>query len=325
MGYGSYSHEAHRAITTKRSSLPREKVFVQRECHPLMDPKGLKVREARDSDTHPSSIGIVFALDVTGSMGHIPEQLARSSLPTFMKTLLDCGVEDPQVLFVAVGDATCDRAPLQVGQFESEAELMDQWLTWSFLEGGGGGSNQESYDLAIYVAARHTAMDCFEKRGKKGWFFMTGDEEPYPRVSTTQVAGLIGDTLGSDVPIERVVAELARTYQPFFLIPDAGRASRCERAWRDLLGDHTIVMEDAADTCLVAAAIVGLGEGRLADVDAAAKRLEAGGADRTQIGRIVRAIRPWADTLDKAGGTPAALTEAAPGASGASGHLRSAK
>ena len=40
--------------------------------------------------------------------------------------------------FVAVGDATCDRAPLQVGQFESAAKEMDQWLTWSFLEGGGG-------------------------------------------------------------------------------------------------------------------------------------------------------------------------------------------
>ncbi|MCL2777272.1 MAG: hypothetical protein FWD73_04645 [Polyangiaceae bacterium] len=34
---------------------------------------------------------------------------------------------------MAVGDATSDEAPLQVGQFETTAELMDQWLTWTFL------------------------------------------------------------------------------------------------------------------------------------------------------------------------------------------------
>ena len=32
---------------------------------------------------------------------------------------------------------------LQVGQFESTAELMDQWLTWTYLEGGGGGGRRE--------------------------------------------------------------------------------------------------------------------------------------------------------------------------------------
>ncbi len=298
MGYGSYSHEAHRALTKKRSKMPREAVFVQRECHPLMDPKGLKLRESRDSAEHPNSLGIVFALDVTGSMGHIPEQLARTSLPTFMKTLLECAVEDAQVLFMAAGDATCDRAPLQVGQFESEAALMDQWLTWSYLEGGGGGSGEESYELAMYTAARHTAMDCWEKRGKRGYYFMTGDEHPYPRVSKTQVSGLIGDALENDVPIRRVIAELRKTYHPFFLIPDARRAGRCERRWRDLLGDHCIVLEDAADTCLVSAAIVGLSEGRLADLDEAAKRLTAGGADRNTIGRVVRALQPWAASRD---------------------------
>lgn len=66
-----------------------------------------------------------------------------------MKLLTACHVADPQVMFMAVGDATSDRAALQVGQFESTAELMDQWLTWCFLEGGGGGTGHESYELAF--------------------------------------------------------------------------------------------------------------------------------------------------------------------------------
>ena len=139
MGFGNYSAEAHEAIIQGRAQLPTQHVFKQTACHNLMNPKGLKVRESRDSAGHPDTTSIVFALDVTGSMGEIPAHLAKQELPHFMKLLLDCKVPDPQVLFMAVGDATSDWAPLQVGQFESTAELMDQWLTWSFLEGQGGG------------------------------------------------------------------------------------------------------------------------------------------------------------------------------------------
>jgi hypothetical protein len=112
-----------------------------------------------------------------------------------MKLLTACHVADPQVMFMAVGDATSDRAALQVGQFETTAELMDQWLTWSYLEGGGGGTGSESYELALYVAAQHTDMDNWVKRKKKGYFFMTGDELPYPAVSRHQVDALLGEKL----------------------------------------------------------------------------------------------------------------------------------
>ena len=102
MGYGDYSHEAHEAITRGRAHVPRQELFKQRECHPLMNPRGVRVRESRDSEEHPNSLGIAFALDVTGSMGHIPDELARRELPRFMKILGECGVADPQVLFMAV-------------------------------------------------------------------------------------------------------------------------------------------------------------------------------------------------------------------------------
>ena len=138
MGFGNYSHEAHQIIALQRAAVPAQEVFKQTSCHHLMNPKGVRARESRDSADHPSSLGVVFALDVTGSMGEIPEMLARQELPKFMKMLVDCRVDDPQLLFMAVGDATSDSAPLQVGQFESTAELMDRWLTWTFLEAGGG-------------------------------------------------------------------------------------------------------------------------------------------------------------------------------------------
>jgi hypothetical protein len=113
MGHGNYSHAAHAALLADRSHLSANEVFKQRGCHPLMNPHGLGVRESRDSAEHPSALGIAFALDVTGSMGDIPKLLAQRDLPQFMGLLGACGVPDPQVLFMAIGDATSDHAPLQ--------------------------------------------------------------------------------------------------------------------------------------------------------------------------------------------------------------------
>ncbi len=289
-----------------RQNLGRTEVFLQRECHPLMSPKGLKVRESRDSDDHPHSLGIVFALDVTGSMGDIPHRLATKELPEFMKLLGACRVPDPQVLFMAVGDATSDQAPLQIGQFETTAELMDQWLTWSYLEGGGGGQNTESYELAFYFAVQHTDMDCFAKRRKKGYLFLTGDELPYPAVSRHQVEAIFGEKLDEDIPVEEVIAAAGETYHPFFLIPDLDRRERCERRWRDLLGDRVICMESPEDTCRVAAGLVALTEGRVRDLDDLAALLaKEGGGDR--VPAVIRALRPYAALL-----APAASGTAAP-------------
>lgn len=298
MGHGNYSHAAHAALVADRSSRPAAEVFTQERCHALMNPRGLKVRESRDSADHPHSLGIVFALDVTGSMGDIPDLLARHELPTFMKLLTACRIPDPQLLFMAIGDATSDQAPLQVGQFESTAELMDQWLTWSYLEGGGGGSGSESYELAFYVLAQHTDMDCWAKRKKRGYLFMTGDEFPYPAVSRHQIEGLIGEKLDDDIPIDEVIAAAAETFHLFFLIPDLERRRNCEKRWRELLGDHVICMESPADTCAVAAAIVGLTEGVLPDLKAAAQALRDNGIEAERASATIRAIKAYADTLD---------------------------
>jgi hypothetical protein len=323
MGYGSYSYEAHEAMTLARADVPRQQVFKQDRCHPLMDPHGVKLRESRDSPKHPASLGIVFALDITGSMGDIPDLLARRQLPSFVKALLDYGITDPQVLFMAVGDAFSDRAPLQVGQFESAEREMDQWLTWSFIEGGGGAFGTESYELALYFAARHTDMDCWRKRNHRGYFFMTGDEQPYPYVSRKQVQEFIGDPLEHDMPVAQAVAELRRTFEPFFLIPDLRRRRQCERGWRRLLGDRVICMEDPADTVDVVTGLVGLCEGVIPDLDALAKRLRDGGTSQQRLGAVIRALTPFAATLGR-DGTPRPRTQEAhvPTNDDNSGHRR---
>ncbi len=322
MGHGNYSHDAHVAMTASRAKAPPKEIFTQRACHELMAPMNIGIREARDSEDHPASVGIVFALDVSGSMGEIPAKLATQTLPTFMKAMLDSGVPDPQVLFLGVGCAIGDRAPLQIGQFESTAKLMDQWLTWLYLEGGGGGG-LESYELAMYFAARHTAMDCFEKRSRRGYLFITGDEPPNPVVSREQVKRILGDDLKADIPIRGIIEETQRSFEPFYLIPDPGRGQRVGHAWRDLLGDRVVVMQDPDDTSYVAAGLVALLEGAVDGLPALVEKLRAAGVAETQSAQVAKSLTPFAATLGRDGSPPPRLGDPAlPEGDGESGHDR---
>ena len=300
MGYGAYSHDAHVAMTGARANAQPAEVFRQRTCHDLMAPYGVKLRESRDSESHPESLGVIFALDVSGSMGAIPYQLATETLPAFMKTMLDAGVTDPQVMFMAVGNAASDSAPLQVGQFESTERLMDQWLTWMYLEGAGGGGN-ESYELAMYFAARHTAMDCFQKRHHRGYLFITGDEPPNRAVSRAEVRRLIGDELEDDIPIGAIIEETQRTFEPFYLIPDKGRAREIERHWREVLGDRVIVMESPDDTSHVAAGLVSLVEGSVNSLEELVERFRTSGLDRGRAKTVARALTRFAASIGRLG------------------------
>jgi hypothetical protein len=259
-----------------------------------MNPKGVKVRESRDGPDHPESQGIVFALDVSGSMGEIPKLMATQQLPNFMKVLMDCQIRDPQILFMAIGNATSDRAPLQVGQFESTAELMDQWLTWTYLEGRGGGLG-ESYDLGFYFLATHTEMDCMVKRNKRGYLFMTGDEPPFPALSRHIVEGIIGDKLDEDISCAEVIAEVQKTYVPFFIIPDRTRARQCERQWRDLLGDHVLCLESPVDVCFVAAGAMLLSEKRASNIKELAELLSRAGMPSDRRSQVIQSLAPFAE------------------------------
>jgi len=298
MGHGEYDLQAHQAATRARAALPSAQVFESNGCHPEMRPFGVTVRESRDSEAHPDSVGVVFALDVSGSMGEIPQALATETMPLFMESVLTV-LPDPQVLFIAFGNAWADRSPLQVGQFESEAALIDRWLSATHLEGGGGGLG-ESYDLAMYFAARHTSMDCYEKRQRKGYFFMTGDEVPFTHLTAPQVQSVLGEAINGLIPIHEVATMVTEAFHAFFLIPDAARAKQfeCEATWRLLWSDRVIVLGAPEDTAVACALLIGIQEGKLrtaADIERQLEEhLHRTGAERD---RVVRAVLPYAEAL----------------------------
>ena len=263
-----------------------------RTVHTALDPKGVGKRESRDSDEHPDSVAIAVLFDVTGSMGSVPRVL-QQKLPQLLGLLLRKGyVKDPQILFGAIGDATCDRVPLQVGQFESDNRL-DEDLGRFVLEGGGGGQMTESYELAMYFMARHTSIDCYEKRGKRGYLFIIGDEQAYPRVKPGEVRDVIGDKLGEPIALRAVVDEVRRMYDTYYILPAgssyAGNATILD-FWKDLLGQNVIALDDLDAVCETIALTVGLGEDSI-DLDEGLKDLrEVGSAATATVGKALARI-----------------------------------
>ena len=150
--------------------------YTARSIDPALDPKGVKIRECRDSEEHPNTIPVILALDVTGSMGSACAAVAKQ-LDKII-TGLYADVKDVEFMVMGIGDFAYDEAPLQVSQFESDVRICDQ-LGKIWFERGGGGNSFESYTAAWYFALRHTDLDCW-KRGKKGIIITMGDEPLNP-------------------------------------------------------------------------------------------------------------------------------------------------
>ena len=262
MGHSSYSSEdrSYRAASSGYFKKSASEIFTQsavRRIHESMDPKGVIIRECRDSETHPNATPIQLYLDVTGSMGHIPHEMIKDGLPTLMGTLIQSGVPDAALLFGAIGDHECDNYPLQIGQFESGDAELDMWLTRSYLEGGGGGNAGESYLLAWYFAANHVATDSFEKRGQKGFVFTIGDEPCLKNLPASAIKGLMESSAvgqGNLTREELLAAAQEKNHVYHIHLNHGGRS--CDPAWKQLLGDHLIEITDYKTVSKVIANIV---------------------------------------------------------------------
>jgi hypothetical protein len=265
MGSGRWSTDVYDAAARFRAATGAS-AFAYSDggaarVHPALDPRDV-VRESRDSGEHPQSLAIAVLFDVTGSMRQVPRTL-QAKLPQLLGLLLRHGyAKHPQIMFGAIGDATCDQAPLQIGQFESD-NRMDDDLGRILLEGGGGGQKTESYELALYFMARHTSIDCHDKRGKRGYLFIIGDEMAYPRVKRAEVRHVTGDGLQADIPLAEIVGEVRPKWDAYYILPEGASYvgdRQVLQFWRGLLGQNVIELADLDAVCETIALTIGLGE-----------------------------------------------------------------
>jgi hypothetical protein len=272
-------------------------IFSRREIHPDLDPALIKLRESRDSAANPASNAIIVGLDVTGSMGMIADALARRGLGVLMEELLARKpVSDPHLMAMGVGDAWCDQAPLQVTQFEADIRIAEQ-LEKIWLEHGGGGNSFESYNLPWYFAATRTAIDCFEKRGRKGYLFTVGDEQPPPALMAAHVQRVMGSGPQSGISTRDLLAMVSRTYKVFHVVVEEGSHARAHlpqvlEEWTDLLGQHVLRLADHTKLAEVIVSAIQVSEG--VDPDTVARSWS--GSTAMVVKRAVGGLVPTAGT-----------------------------
>lgn len=262
MGGTLYSSATYDTLRDSYKTKATSAIFKSKSINSGMDPMNLSIRESRDSVANPNSIAIQLWLDVTGSMGSIPSFLIKNKLGSLIETLIKHKIQNPAVLFGGIGDHYVDKSPLQVGQFESGTLELDKWLTGLFLEGGGGGTGEESYLLAWLLAARHTSIDCLEKRGKKGYLFTVGDENTHEILSKDVVKSLMGYNPEEDLSAKQLLKEAMQKYEVFHIhCADSIPVSAVETQWRDLLGERFIALEDSNNLAETVASTIAIMEG----------------------------------------------------------------
>lgn len=306
MGGGSWNVNTHRRTLAANQAAGRStfdytdqvRAGKATKVNKLVDPKqvagpaspfaGKVMREVCITDEHPNPTAIAVILDVTGSNIEAAK-VTHSKLPQLHGLLQRKGyAEDPQILFGAIGDAFTDDFPLQMGQFESD-NAMDDQLAAMILEGNGGGQRRETYELAAYFLARHTELEPFTKQGKKGYAIFIGDEMPYPTIkrkyteygNVHTLQSLTGDTLEADVPTKDIFDELQERYEVYFLFQAQSGMYKEEEilpAWRELLGERALVLEDPGAVCEFIAGLLGMNEAGLT-TDEVVKDLTQIGAD----------------------------------------------
>ena len=273
MGSGSWTRSSWDTYSsTKVKGVSDAGLFTTKSLIDELNPKNVAVRESRDSDDNPNSNALIVGIDQTGSMGDLARIMIREGCNTLATEIYDRKpISDPHIMFMGIGDADMyEEAPLQVTQFEADIRIAEQ-LQKIYLEGRGGGNDVESYTFTWYFAAMHTSIDCFEKRGKKGYLFTVGDE-CVPKILK---GSIIEKYLGYRPEVDQFTAEelyrmVFRTYNVYHLMVEQGsfmrsRPDQVKESWRNVIGQNAIPLADCTKMSEVIVSTIQANEGVDAD------------------------------------------------------------
>jgi hypothetical protein len=274
MGSSRWSASDWDSYASVSSTKSTADLFKSSKMVDSLNPYGVAIRESRDSVLNPESTAIIVGLDVTGSMGMIADAMAKEGLGVMVEEILKRKpVSDPHMLLAGVGDAYCDSSPLQITQFEADITIAKQ-LEQIWLEKGGGGNDFESYNLPWYFAAKHTSIDCFEKRNKKGYLFTVGDEKAPKELTKDQIKKIFGDDVERNYSTEELLNMVSKMYNVFHIVVEEGSYARSNirgvmDSWTELLGQKVLRLSDHKKLAEVVVSAIEVNEGR--DVDTVTK------------------------------------------------------
>jgi hypothetical protein len=193
----------------------------------VIDPR----KRVRSDSRNP----LVIAVDVTGSMASWPFEIF-DRLPLLFNTLSQYR-EDLEICFAAVGDAACDRWPLQTTTFASGYDL--EQLLGSLYGEGGGGDAPESYGLFAHWINTHVEIPNAEGAP---FLILFGDVTMHPKVPKKQIETLLGDRVQGDVDAIEAWRTVAKLWNVWFLRRPGGRqGDPVDKQWGLAIGGKKIL------------------------------------------------------------------------------------
>ncbi len=210
--------KAHGPRTYQGKSGPNEKVI---------DPK----KKIETKSRNPLIIGV----DVTGSMSSWPAEIF-DRLPLLYNTLVQYR-PDLEVCFAAIGDAYCDRWPLQVTTFAGGFDL--EQLLGSIYGEGGGGDAPESYGLfAHWVNTHVTIPDDLED---PPFLIVYGDITMHEKVRKGAIQNYLGDR-SKEVNAIEAWQQVTKNWNTWFLRRRGGsRGDQVDKQWGRAIGGQKIL------------------------------------------------------------------------------------
>jgi len=209
--------EADGPRTYKRKLQPNEKII---------DPS----KHVSTQSPHP----LIIAVDVTGSMSHWPFEIF-DRLPLLYNTLSQYQ-ENLEICFVAIGDAGCDKWPLQVTSFASGYDL--EQLLGSLYGEGGGGDAPESYGLFAHWVNTHVTVPNTQE---KPFLIVFGDAPMHPTVPKAQIEYYLGDKTRRDVDALKAWQQLGENWNAWFMRRPTGKpGDRVDQQWAKAVGEQKI-------------------------------------------------------------------------------------
>jgi len=246
MGNSNWNSSNYTNYSRSVAGKSQQQIFTQEQCHADLDPSKFNIRESVDSPANPNSTPVIVAVDETGSMGILAENIIKCGLGILVEGIINRKpITDPHILLAAIGDAYCDSAPIQVTQFEADTVICKQ-IEKFYLEGNGGGNGGESYPLVWWFALNKTHCDAINIRNRKGYLFTIGDEAYHPVLARNHIKRFLNGDIEADIQAADLLTELQEKWEVFHLITPTGATEmqNAKTKWREILGERAIIVED---------------------------------------------------------------------------------
>ena len=238
MGGDYYDRDVGTGTTSNANN-----VITQTNIHSSCNPTRWKDDKLDCTAKNP----IVFALDVTGSMGEWTK-IIYDKMPMFYgQIMMQKYLEDPCISFCAIGDHGGDNAPLQCTEFGRGNEI-DQLIAKIYLEGNGQGNGIEGYEMSAYFYDTRTILIGYELP----FLFITGDEGFYSKVSSTTISSLLGVAVKEDyVEGKKMLQDAMKKFNLFLLKkPYSICDSEIIDQWSDAIGKERMLKIKTPKACI---------------------------------------------------------------------------